>query len=127
MIRIAVVLFAVMCAPTPILTAQQPAPRFEVASVKRTDSRTPSSAPVPRAQPGGRFRADIATVESLVWFAYGVRTDLIVGEPDWARQDRFEISAKADADAPADQIKLMVRSLLEDRFKLVAQCGIWRS
>ena len=83
------------------LAAQQPAPRFEVASVKWTDSRTPSSAPIPRAQPGGRFRADIATVKSLVWFAYGVRTDLIVGEPDWARQDRFEISAKADTDTPA--------------------------
>jgi uncharacterized protein (TIGR03435 family) len=35
------------------------------------------------------------------------------------RQDTFEISAKAENDAPAAEIKLMVRSLLEERFKLV--------
>jgi uncharacterized protein (TIGR03435 family) len=116
MARIPLVLVVVICAP--ILTAQQPAPRFEVASIKRSESRTPSMAPAPRAVPGGRFRADIATVETLVSFAYGVRTDFIVAAPDWARQDLFEINAKASYDAPANQIKLMLRSLLEDRFKL---------
>jgi uncharacterized protein (TIGR03435 family) len=100
------------------LAAQQQL-RFEVASVKRAGSPRFSAAIVPRAFPGGRFNADSATVKDLVWFSYGVRHDLIVGGPDWAGQDRFEISAKAETDAPPDQIKLMVRSLLEDRFKLV--------
>lgn len=117
MTRSAVVLVAVIGAP--LLMAKQSAPRFEVASVKRTESRTFSTAPIPRAYPGGQFRADLATVDGLLWFAYGVRQDLIVGGPDWVRQDRFEISARANSDTPADQIKLMVRSLLEDRFKLV--------
>jgi uncharacterized protein (TIGR03435 family) len=76
-------------------------------------------APLPRAQPGGRFRADFATVDTLVWFAYGIRQDLIVGGPDWVRQERFEISAKAENDAPAAEIKLMVQAMLKDRFKLV--------
>jgi len=101
------------------IAARQPKPRFEVASVKRTESPRPQAAPIPRAFPGGQFRADMATVEDLLWFAYGVRQDLIVGGPDWVRKDRFEIGAKAETDAPADQIKLMVRSLLEDRFQLV--------
>ena len=95
-------------------------PAFEVASVKRTESRTlAGGAPIPRAQPGGRFRADSATVDSLMWFGYGIRQDLIVGGPDWARKDLFEISAKAEGDAPAAEIKLMVQALLRDRFKLV--------
>jgi uncharacterized protein (TIGR03435 family) len=98
--------------------AQQPTPRFEVASIKRVESPRPSLAPIPRALPGGQFRADMATVDSLLWFAYGVRQDLVVGGPDWARRDRFEISARAETEVPADQIKLMVRSLLEDRFRL---------
>ena len=102
------------------VVAQQSASRFEVASVKRTESRTVSMAPIPRSYPGGRFRADITTVDGLLRFAYGIRQDLIVGGPDWVRQDRFEISARANADATADQITLMVRSLLEDRFNLVA-------
>ena len=60
-----------------------------------------------------------------MWFAYGVRSDLIVGGSDWVRQDRFEINAKAANDVPVDQIKLMVRSLLLDRFKLVTHTE-WR-
>ena len=100
------------------LAAQQ-RPRFEVASVKRTESRTLSVAPIPRAFPGGRFNADFTTVAGLIWFAYNVRSDLIVGGPDWAREDTFQINAKAATDAPLDQIRLMVQSLLEDRFKLV--------
>ncbi len=99
--------------------AQQPAPRFEVASVKPTQARGLGANIIPRAWPGGRFGADHATVDTLLWFAYGVRQDLIVGGPDWVRQEMFEISAKAENDAPADQIRLMVQSLLKDRFKLV--------
>jgi uncharacterized protein (TIGR03435 family) len=99
--------------------AAQPQPRFEVASVRRTETRTSFVAPIPRALPGGRFSADSTTVAGLIWFAYNARSDLIVGGPDWARQDLFQVSAKAATDAPADQIRLMVRSLLEDRFKLV--------
>jgi uncharacterized protein (TIGR03435 family) len=41
--------------------------------------------------------------------------------PDWIRRDTFDIDARAGFDAPAAQIRLMVQSLLEDRFKLVAQ------
>src|SRR5687767_5902651 len=48
------------------LAAQQ-RPRFEVASIKRTESRTLSVAPVPRAFPGGRFNADFTTVAGLMW------------------------------------------------------------
>ena len=101
------------------VAAQQGKPRFEVASVKRAASRTLGANPVPRAHPGGRFGADFATVGDLLWFAYGVRQDRIVG-PDWVRQDRFEINARAATDVPAGEIRLMVQSLLEDRFKLVA-------
>jgi uncharacterized protein (TIGR03435 family) len=101
-------------------TQQQAAPAFEVASVKPAESLRLSVAPVPRAQPGGRFRADSAPLSSLLWFAYGVRHDLIVGGPEWVRQDLFQISAKAQDDASAAEIGLMVQSLLRDRFRLVA-------
>lgn len=57
-----------------VVSAQVPAPApfqraFEVASVKPAESLRLSGAPIPRAQPGGRFRADFATVSSLLWFA----------------------------------------------------------
>jgi uncharacterized protein (TIGR03435 family) len=50
-----------------------------------------------------------------------VRADFIVGGPDWVRQDLFEINAKASYDAAIDQIKLMLRSLLADRFTLTTR------
>ncbi len=120
--RLPEVLVLALIGGVAVLAAQAPdqaAPAFEVASVKPAAMRTISLAPIPRAQPGGRFRADMATVADLLWFAYGARQDLIVGGPEWVRQDRFEINAKASTDAPAAEIRLMVRSLLEDRFKLV--------
>jgi uncharacterized protein (TIGR03435 family) len=97
-------------------------PRFEVASVK------PAGEPLsimgiansmPQARPGGRFNSTHATVEHLLMFAHDLRPYRIVGGPDWLRKDLFQINAIAGSDAPADQIKLMVRSLLEERFNLV--------
>jgi uncharacterized protein (TIGR03435 family) len=104
--------------------AQQPKPKFEVASIKPRETSTAVSVVVtgmPRALPGGGFSATYATVEHLLMFAYDLRDYRIIGGSDWIRRDIFEVRAKAATDAPADQIKLMVRSLLEDRLKLVAR------
>jgi uncharacterized protein (TIGR03435 family) len=102
--------------------AQQTIPTFEVASVK--PQREPiraenASGIVPRTLPGGRFFGTHATLESLLAFAYDVRPYRIVGGPDWMRQDRFAIDARAEGDPPVAQIRLMLRSLLEERFALV--------
>jgi uncharacterized protein (TIGR03435 family) len=64
----------------------------------------------------------------VIQFAYGVRDfQLLDGpdwiKPDWFKKDRYDISAKAELDAPADQIRLMLQSLLEDRFRLVVRTG----
>jgi hypothetical protein len=55
-----------------------------------------------------------------LWFAYDLQPYQIVNMPDWLDTDRFTVAAKAPDDAPGDQIKVMVQSLLEDRFKLIA-------
>ena len=41
-----------------------------------------------------------------------------MGGPDWFDSDRFDIVAKAPDDAPPEQMLLMMRTLLADRFKL---------
>jgi len=46
-----------------VIIAQQEKPRFEVASIKRNESRRLSDAILPRVQPGGRFRAGNASVD----------------------------------------------------------------
>ena len=102
-------------------SAQSSKPTFEVASVKVQKTPGPSFDPdgSPRVRPGGRFTAAHATISHLIFFAYNLRSYQRIEGPDWILRDRFEIDAKAAGDAPTEQIRLMVRSLLEDRFRLV--------
>ena len=43
----------------------------------------------------------------------------MVGGPSWLTSDRFDIVAKAPDNASPEQMPLMLRALLADRFKLV--------
>jgi uncharacterized protein (TIGR03435 family) len=103
---------------------QQPRPTFEVASVRPTNSTLPISPFAGlrfRVMPGGVFRAT-ATVQVLIGFAHNLKDLQIVGGPEWIRRDGFEINAKAaDPDTTADQIKAMLRTLIEERFALIAE------
>src|SRR5204863_9485665 len=44
--------------------------------------------------------------------------DQIVGGPKWIATDRFDIEAKYAGEAAHEVLQVMVRSLLEDRFRL---------
>jgi uncharacterized protein (TIGR03435 family) len=102
------------------LVAQEPKPRFEVASVKRQPAFVPPTPP--SGQPPSRmaFRRYNATLLSLVRFAYDLLDTQVAGGPEWIREDLFEINAKAAADVSTEQMRLMVQALLEERFALVA-------
>ena len=104
------------------IAAQQSVPTFDVASVKPQEepmSVTYAAAAAPRLRPGGVFSASHATVSALILYAYNLQPFQLTGGPDWARRDHFEISARAAADASAEQVRRMVQALLEERFKLV--------
>ena len=106
------------------VVAQTVKPSFEVVSVKRQlkpFSPEYIQTAFARLLPGGVFRGTHVTVESLLLFAHpDLSAFQIVNAPDWARRDLFEINATAGRDSRADQVRIMVRSLLEERFKLVA-------
>jgi len=55
----------------------------------------------------------------LVSNAYGVSADKVLGGPSWLEMDKFDITAKIPAGTNADTAKLMLRSLLAERFHLV--------
>lgn len=48
----------------------------------------------------------------------GIRDYQISGGPGWLTSDRFTINAKAATNAPRDQLMLMLRSMLIERFQL---------
>lgn len=74
---------------------------------------------------GGVFRATNLPVVRLISFAYklttGQRDAFRASLPDWAISEGFNIEARSDnRNASKDQMRLMVRSMLEDRFHLKA-------
>ena len=117
--------FAVIAAAVLPAASQTPAqkPSFEVASVKLNNSA------VARSTIGGgaaRFLATSKTLRALMQFAYSkeglfLSSDQIIGGPDWLDTDHFDIEAKPQGDPSlisGEQARLMVQSLLEDRFHL---------
>ena len=76
--------------------------------------------------PGGRFTATNVPARQLILMAYQIQPFQIAGAPDWTTTERFDIVAKGSGPlAPAapgtpGPIQAMMKSLLADRFMLVA-------
>lgn len=87
---------------------------FEVASVKPSGPASITFGPVAP----DRFVRPLITVSLLLAYAYEVSEFQIQGGPDWTRQMRFNVDAKADGRPTPAQMRQMVRRLLEERFGL---------
>jgi len=108
-----------------VTLAQTPATRsFEVASVKQNGTAATATTLFPLgpgdayASTGGRFRATNQPLIVYVRFAYRLGFGDLLDLPKWVYEDRFDIEARANGDQTKDQMRLMMRSLLMDRFKL---------
>ncbi|MEI9975580.1 MAG: TIGR03435 family protein [Ignavibacteriota bacterium] len=101
---------------------------FDAASVKLdTGDFRPPGFPLDNGnafKPGGRFSSDFGVI-TYVQFAYKVRfTEQQIQAmqarlPKWIFSDRYAIDAKADGLPTKDQFRLMMQSLLAERFQLV--------
>ena len=90
---------------------QQPA--FEVAAIKTSPGIGGCSKEVAH----GRLTMRYCRIATIIAFAYDM-PDFQVSVPDWGSQTRFDIFAKASSPVAHDQIHLMLRTLLAERFKL---------
>ena len=68
--------------------------------------------------PGGRFTARATTVKFLMEWAYDILPAQHGGGPAWLDNQRYDIVAKAAGKATDEQMKLMTRRLLAERFQL---------
>jgi uncharacterized protein (TIGR03435 family) len=104
------------CLAIPAATHAQP-PAFAVATVRSSsgavqfehDGKTETS-PV-------TLQMHDVTVHTCIKWAYGVQDNQISG-PGWLDADHFDIVAKADSPATEAEMKLMLQTLLADRFQL---------
>ena len=95
-------------------------PSFEAADVHSSPKNpNPNVQSLGASARGGRYQFKNATMVDLISDAYGVEPQKVVGGPFWLETDRFDILAKAPTAVTAANTKLMLRSLLADRFKLV--------
>ena len=97
--------------------SETPAPAFEAADVHvSARSRTPSMAA--GGLRGTRYLVRQATMVDLISLAYDVDNDKILGGPNWLELDRFDVSARARPGSTQEQAKLMLQTLLAERFSL---------
>jgi uncharacterized protein (TIGR03435 family) len=112
-----------------LLHASGERPSFAVASV-----RPSSPDEVPHGGSGvGRYAESGTTVKEMIKYAYGIGYDgELSGGPRWLSTDRFAVEAKADDTESAalsamsrgdrdEQMRLMMQSLLAERFGLVVR------
>ncbi len=91
--------------------------QFEVASIK--PSAPDARGGMARPDPGGlRYRGTNLPLRLYLAACYRIRTDQIVGAPDWVDMDRFDIVANAAKQSSVEQMYLMLRNLLRERCQL---------
>jgi uncharacterized protein (TIGR03435 family) len=106
-----------------LATASAQTLTFEVASIKpNTSGRDGGSI----GRRGDTFVTQNVPLTALLEYAYGptkgsLLKAQIVGAPEWANTDHFDIQAKSQNHAPnvpVEETKLMLQSLLQERFQL---------
>jgi len=113
-------LLTLLIIPAIAQTAAPPAatPSFELADV-HVAPHTATPYFTGGALHGDRYLLHNATLVDMVSLAYGVDRDNVLSGPAWLDLDRFDVSARAPRTTSPDDVKLMLRALLADRFHLV--------
>jgi uncharacterized protein (TIGR03435 family) len=111
--------------------AQQRVPRvqgaaatqaFEVASIRLFDPHVgrDNSAPQVQPFPSKLFVWQRTNLKNLIYTAFGVDYDKILGGPAWVESQEYAISARVEGDAllSQEQMRPLLQNLLEERFHL---------
>jgi bla regulator protein BlaR1 len=102
---------------------------FDVASIRPTkpDEFTPPNFPLSSddsyAPNGGLLTADFPVMVYIefaykIWLAPAQRKAILATLPKWVDDENLEIHARVDGNPTKDQMRLMMQSLLADRFNL---------
>jgi uncharacterized protein (TIGR03435 family) len=93
-------------------------PSFDVATIKPSSSGAPSMQGLHLV--GRNFGTRNASLADLISFAYDVQAKQVVAAPEWIDKDRYDIAAVPEQEGSPNvqQLKIMIRKLLADRFKL---------
>src|ERR1041384_8426593 len=96
-----------------------PPPAFAVADVHASPRGT--SQAMRLAVRAGRYEIRNATMVDLIRTAYMVDAANVLGGPNWLEYDRFDVAALLPPNTRPDAQRLMLGTLLADRFKLAVR------
>jgi uncharacterized protein (TIGR03435 family) len=107
---------------------QSSLPRFEVASIRLNPSVASDTVALNGIRnpgfvnilPEGVVVAGWTVPQSLIQEAYNLKPYQISGGPEWIRSVHYDINATANVGSNRQQMRIMLQSLLADRFKLKA-------
>lgn len=112
--------FLAFCGFTTVLAAQQPAPRFEVVSVKPNESVGRAGIISGPNRPGEYSFINIP-LATIITEAFNLDDYDVVGLPAWTRNAKYDVIGKYPEGAnPATQHIQMIQNMLADRFQLKA-------
>ena len=92
-------------------------PQFEVAQVRQAKP-APGRVYERITTDPGRLTGSGVTLKQLIFEAYDMPYYRIFGGPAWLESETYDLEAKAETAVSLNQLKLMLRGLLADRFKL---------
>jgi uncharacterized protein (TIGR03435 family) len=103
--------------PVPARPLTDADPAFEVATIKPSNPDGPGRG---GGAEGGGIVLRNTSVADLMKFAYDIHPNQIIGAPAWVTSDRYDITAKVEGNGTPtpDQLKIMLRRLLAERFQL---------
>ena len=118
--------------PTPVLTvvSVDRTPTPNAPGVTETLGATPTEFDVVNIHPSrpdekedfrltnGRIDAKAVALKDMITFAYDVEDDWIRGGEKWLETDKYDIVAKTQPTGSSDVLRVMVQTMLADRFKL---------
>lgn len=120
--------------PTPVLTivSVDRTPTPNAPGVTETLGGTPTEFDVVNIHPSrpdekedfrltnGRIDAKAVALKDMITFAYDVEDDWVRGGEKWLETDKYDIVAKTQPTESSDALRVMVQTMLAERFKLKA-------
>lgn len=106
----------ILCAASELRGQDAGPPRFDVVSVKLVDPSVQGEHTHEHSDPGRLTMT--ATMHRFVARAYGLTDGLLGGEPNWFETRLYTLEGVTGTAVGPDQMTLMLRSALADRFQL---------
>jgi uncharacterized protein (TIGR03435 family) len=109
---------ALTCDATALHAQSSGKTEFEIVSIKRnTSGNTGNSG---RTLPDGTQMMTNSPIRAFIMGASPVPAEEVIGLPDWALTERYDVALKPPAGYARDQRGEMMRNMFADRMKLVA-------